>query len=487
MSADNLVGKYCPETFLKACGATGCLGLQVEQEDRDQKVDFWFQQQPFALLGRNQENDIILNDRRISRRHAYLQILGGEVWCLDMNSRTGTHWQDGPRMAGWLAPMQSLQVGGRTVRLLADTFKQPHFSAFDPMAHGCLQQPLITLEFLGPRWNHIRWPMNRMLAVVGRALCCKVRLHGTNVAPVHASLVSTAQGSWVIDLLSHAGTWVNGQMVRLAQLEDGDELRIGNFVMRVRCHPADRFALRPALAAAPSEPARSGSALRGQITKLNLEFSGKEVTPSAPTTNPQTLQHVVEHTAKAMLESVVFPMVQQFSAVQDQMFDQFQQAITLMFNLFGGLQKEQMQFLRDELTRVQQLTLEIQALHAELETAVAIRPGTSLPKKRGLRENSLTNGTSPGSVSVENALTNGTSPGSVSAENAPANGTSPRSVPAENAPANGTSPRSTSDGACESRVQTAEEVHALLCRRMAELQSDRRTRLQKIVDFLAGQ
>jgi pSer/pThr/pTyr-binding forkhead associated (FHA) protein len=451
------VDKYCPEAFMKACGATGRLGLLVEQGERDQKGEFWFQQQPFALVGRDQGNDVILNDRRVSRRHCYLQILGGEVLCVDLNSRTGTHWLEGRGKAGWLAPMQSLQLGGCMVRLLADTSRRQLLSPLDPMAGGCLQQPLITLEFLGTRRNLIRWPMNRMLAMLGTALCCKVRLHGPGVARVHASLVSTAQGSWVVDLLSPTGTWVNGQRVRLAQVEEGDELRIGNFAIRVHCEPSDRFALGPALAAAPPEPSKSGPTLHSQVTKLNLELPGTEVAPQALITNPDALQHVVEHTAKAMLQSVVFPMVQQFSAVQDQMFDQFRQGLTLMFQLFGGLQKEQMQILRDELTRVQELTQEIQALRTELKTPVAIRPDPSLSKNGAF------------------------------AESSPTNGTSSRSVSSESPPTNGVSPRSMSEGVCESGGQTVEEVHALLSQRMAELQSDRRTRLQKIVDFLAGQ
>jgi predicted component of type VI protein secretion system len=436
------VDKFCPEAFLKACGATGRLGLLVEQEGRDQDAGFWFLQQPFALVGRNKGNDIILNDGRISRRHAYVQILGGEVFCVDLNSRTGTHWQEGSRPAGWLAPMQSVRLGSCGVRLLGDRSDQPLFSAVDPLAGGSLQQPLVTLEFQGDRWQQTRWPMNRMLALLGSAPCCKVRLHGPQVARTHASLVCTAQGSWVVDLLSPTGTWLNGQKVRLARLEDGDELRIDHFVMRIHCRPSDGFALGSARAAEPVEAAKNGFSLHGQITKMELGPPEREFAQDALVHKPQAVQNVVEHTAKAMLETVFFPMVQQFSAVQNQMFDQFQQAMTLMFQMFDGLQKDQMQLIRAELTRVQELTQEIQVLHTEMKKApVAVKPDLSLTNHR------------------------------VFAETSPTNGISPKTVP---------------QGPGETPGQTAEDVHGWLCQRMAELQDDRRSRLQKITDFLSG-
>jgi pSer/pThr/pTyr-binding forkhead associated (FHA) protein len=450
------VEKYCPEAFMKACGATGCLGLRVEQGDGDQIPEFWFRTQPFAIAGRDDSNDVILKDQRVSRRHCYFQILGGEVFCVDLNSRTGIHGLAGRRQAGWVAPMQSLQLGGYVMRLLAHNANQPLLSTFDPMAGGCLQQALLTLEFLGTHKNHIWWPMNRMLALVGRALCCRIRLNGPEVTRVHASLVSTAHGSWVIDLHSRTGTWLNGQRVRLAQLDDGDELRIGNFVMRVHSQPSDRFALGQELAAALPQQSKASPVLHGQSTMLNLELPVMEVTPKVLIANPQALQHVVEYTAKTMLQSVVFPLVQQFTAAQDEMFDQFQQALTLMLQLFGGLQKEQTQFLRDELTKVQELTQEIQALRTELRTQVGNGPDRSLP-------------------------TNG-----ACAESSPTNGTSPRSMLADESPSTGTSPRSMSESVGERRGQSVENIHAVLCQRMAELQSDRRTRLQKIVAFLAG-
>jgi hypothetical protein len=216
--------------------------------------------------------------------------------------------------------------------------------------------------------------------------------------------------------------------------------------MRVHCQPSDEFALAPVRLAAPPALAPRSSAAPGQLTKLDREPPRRKIAP-ALTANPQALQQVVNRTANAMLKAVVFPMVQQFNAVQNQMFDQFQQAIVLMFQRFSGLQKEQMELVRTELNRVQELTLEIEAVLTQMNRSGAGKPGRSVSRPE------------------------------LGAESLPATGTSSRSAP------EGAAPQPLSG---EIRNHNPEEVHAWLCQRMTELQQDRRSRLQKIIDFLCG-
>src|SRR5262249_28015603 len=155
--------------------------------------------QPYALVGSHGQNDVVLDDPQVSPRHAYLQIVAGGVFCLDLNTQTGTHWPEGQRPSGWLDGDQSLHLGEQTLQWLE---RKPQTSPFDPMSAGSLQQPYLTLEFSHGRTTRRQWSMNRLLALVGTAGQCKVRLHDREgVAPFHASLVCTPKGAWVVDLL----------------------------------------------------------------------------------------------------------------------------------------------------------------------------------------------------------------------------------------------------------------------------------------------
>ncbi|MBX9581956.1 MAG: FHA domain-containing protein, partial [Gemmataceae bacterium] len=79
------------DRFAAACGAAGPLGLSVGLADgtplADGRVD-----QPFALVGRDDACDVTLTDPAVDPRHAWLQVVGGRVYAVDLGSRSGLRW-----------------------------------------------------------------------------------------------------------------------------------------------------------------------------------------------------------------------------------------------------------------------------------------------------------------------------------------------------------------------------------------------------------
>ena len=67
-----------------------------------------------------------------------------------------------------------------------------------------------------------------------------------------------------------------------------------------------------------------------------------------------------------LTESMLVPLVNQFGLMQQQMFDQFQQAMTMMVQMFGTMHRDQMVVIREELDRLHALTEEFHALKNEL-------------------------------------------------------------------------------------------------------------------------
>jgi hypothetical protein len=65
-------------------------------------------------------------------------------------------------------------------------------------------------------------------------------------------------------------------------------------------------------------------------------------------------------------ESMLVPLVNQFGLMQQQMFDQFQQAMAMMVKMFGTMHRDQMEVIRAELDRLHELTDEFHALKNEL-------------------------------------------------------------------------------------------------------------------------
>jgi hypothetical protein len=64
--------------------------------------------------------------------------------------------------------------------------------------------------------------------------------------------------------------------------------------------------------------------------------------------------------------SVLVPLVNQFGMMQQQMLDQFQNAMGMLVEMFGSLQREQMDVIRHELDQLREVTREVQEVKLEL-------------------------------------------------------------------------------------------------------------------------
>lgn len=65
------------------------------------------------------------------------------------------------------------------------------------------------------------------------------------------------------------------------------------------------------------------------------------------------------------VETLVMPLVSQFSQMQQQMFEQFQQTLLMIVQMFGNLQREQMTLIRQELEQIRELTRQLHTLQSE--------------------------------------------------------------------------------------------------------------------------
>jgi hypothetical protein len=245
------------------------------------------------------------------------------------------------------------------------------------------------LEFLNGPSQSMSRPVHRVMSLIGSTSGCKFRLTDPSVSRFHGSLLRISAGLWIVDLLGHRGITVNEVPVRSSRLADGDVLRIGRYQIRVRCrlrvqesenglpdrrrvmivprspHPdhASSGLQFPdwAATAALFEPG-PGGVKEGQVS-LSIQavpsFLEVQVTPSDATLPVNLAQ-------SELAESMLVPLVNQFGLMQQQMFDQFQQAMTMMVQMFGRMHHDQMEMIRTELDQLHELTEEFHALKNEL-------------------------------------------------------------------------------------------------------------------------
>jgi predicted component of type VI protein secretion system len=387
--------------FLHACGSAGQFGLDVEPAGQAGPVRKAFDL-PFALLGRDEQSDLVLDDGQVSRRHAYLQMIGGRLWCTDLGSRTGLRWEDGREGPGWLEAGRYVQVGPYRIRRADVEPAAPPAVADDrnPLESGKRRhtRPGVVLEFLNAPTPQPPYRVTRKITLVGKASLCKVQLASASMAYVHCSLVHTPEGLWAVDLDRRTGISVAGRRVRWTRLDHGDELLVGK--LKIRVLYGERSDAPRAL---PHVPAPTAVAPRNpEETVAGRSVSPLPDLPAAPL--PVPLAGVPRPGSGEAARGAALPAKpgaavpgpvppappEVFAPLQQQMFEQYHQSLMAMFQMFYGMHQEQLGVIRQELDRLHELSHELHAVQAELarDRSAAAPPaeGLRIPAPNGAAE-----------------------------------------------------------------------------------------------------
>jgi hypothetical protein len=314
----------------------------------------------------------------------------------------------------------------------------------------------------------------------------------------------TSAAVWVVDLLGRGGVKVGGAVVRFARVDDGDEIRLGKYVCHLRQDALDKVAANP--------PA-------GQIgfvpSTVPTGLAGRE--PGGATSDPVTLRPTVrvasawpgERTETEYAETPLAPLIQfqQLGEMQQWMFDQFQQAMLMMLQMFGTLHRDQMGEIREALEQIHDLTEELRTLQsdsnrprsesASVAGVVGRRPGQGSTASRPHDLSSV------GSAPQRRRFLGGLMPEENSGETPDGVMNSPRDVPfgaktklecdselagrssGNEGDARVAAPVAGARGG-EASAQPDEEFHAQLSRKIAAIQEERQTRWEKIMNIVKG-
>lgn len=224
---------------------------------------------PFAVLGRGQGVELFLDGDTVAFRHAYLQVIGNRVSCVDLFSLNGIAWKDTPA-SPWLTAEHRFRIGNHWLQLedewVADDLPSP--VDFKPREEQRLEYgtlPTVDLQLLNSPAKGMVWPINRVMTLVGRDERCRIKVADDRVSKVHCSLLLLPTGLWVVDLLGKGGIKLNGYECRCGYIAQGCELQVGNYVMTALYPDA-------VAAVAPSGNSSSSTNAGAFATRINKVF-----------------------------------------------------------------------------------------------------------------------------------------------------------------------------------------------------------------------
>src|SRR5262245_12862988 len=102
-----------------ATGWTGPVRLAVTRRGSKRKRPFLLER-PFGIAGHAEQADLILKKPGASYRHAYLQVIGGQLLVVDCGTDRGLVWEEGRKRADWLVPGRTVELGDYSLRLAAE-------------------------------------------------------------------------------------------------------------------------------------------------------------------------------------------------------------------------------------------------------------------------------------------------------------------------------------------------------------------------------
>ena len=223
-----------------------------------------------AHLGRAEDNDIVLTDIGVSRRHARLVVQESGVTIEDLGSGNGTYFR------GSRVNRQPVRDGDE---FLIDPFRLViEIEAIEPMAADGLTGDLeevddddtaeipigpsglpLSAEADGPQVRLVTLQGQRLAPSyllrdgglsIGRSEARDIILFDPAASRNHATIESFGGDIWFRDQGSGNGSFVNGHRVREQCLRDGDRVRVGSTEFRVEV-VAPANAVTPGVPGAP--------------------------------------------------------------------------------------------------------------------------------------------------------------------------------------------------------------------------------------------
>ena len=195
-----------------------------------------------VTLGRDEGNQVVLDDAAVSRVHARVDCTDGGVSITDLGSRNGT-LVNGERVeTALLKPGDVVAVGGTSWRFEAEGSPPPPTGLLptlgsvrdlETVVHELplativadLSQPSLVL-FDGETTRRV--PLGGEAVVIGRDADADVPLDDPAVSRRHARVERAKEGFVVVDLESRNGTFVAEQRVERRALRDGDTIVVGS-------------------------------------------------------------------------------------------------------------------------------------------------------------------------------------------------------------------------------------------------------------------
>lgn len=200
-------------------------------------------------IGRTADNDIVLDNRGVSRRHAQIEFSGNSAVLIDNDSLNGTFLNQRKVSEHQLNDKDTITIGKFDLvfnreselpvkmsdmdgTMVLNTRKQKDLANLDREAQE------VTEESGGPvlletRGSHkINHPLDKETVTLGKSRLVDIRVKGFRLAKIQAKLMIDSESVTLVNVGRQGKSSVNGEPTENTRLKNGDIVQVGRSTFR---------------------------------------------------------------------------------------------------------------------------------------------------------------------------------------------------------------------------------------------------------------
>ncbi|MCG3161917.1 MAG: hypothetical protein JMDDDDMK_03145 [Acidobacteria bacterium] len=189
---------------------------------------------PTSAIGRDEDCDIVLDGNTVSRRHCEI-IRRGATYILRDSSRNGTFINGERVRQAQLRDGDQIRIGANVLLVhlssgVATGLISGKLTAPNRLPPVIELKPHIVVKGLE---EGVTQPFSEDSVTIGRRADNQIAIDADNISRRHVAIERRDEHYFIRDLGSANGTYLNDQKTDLAQVNDGDRLRIGGYLITI--------------------------------------------------------------------------------------------------------------------------------------------------------------------------------------------------------------------------------------------------------------
>jgi pSer/pThr/pTyr-binding forkhead associated (FHA) protein len=215
----------------------------------DKIIEKFITEKKRVTIGRTPDNDVILDNRGVSRRHAQIEFGENQAVIIDNESLNGTFVNSRRISEEVLKDNDSITIGKYTMiyhvnadktsnpfeadgTMVLQTKKQRELIAKDERSRQLLAEAGSSILLGETGVDFDQFPINRNVITIGKSSLANVKAKGFFLSGIQAKIVVEDDGFWIVNLGKKGKTKINGEEIDRYMLRNDDIIQVGKSVYR---------------------------------------------------------------------------------------------------------------------------------------------------------------------------------------------------------------------------------------------------------------